>query len=101
MKWSDFFRDTMKLDRESYMEMLQEAQGLRDDKRRLQAEVDEMKRQVQFLTAENKNLHAIVEAAKNQQITPEMIARKLRIPVEMVDKIDLTALGVQLGQERR
>ena len=97
--------NVVKLERESYLAILRESQELRDDKKRLQADVDEFKvaakekdQQIAKLNERVQELTTKVAQFQHQPITRESIAARMKVPVGLLDQIDLARLGVQLDE---
>lgn len=114
MSW--FNRDNVEIERDAYTEMLKEAQGLRDDKRRLQIEFDAeraVSRQLleknlslggenALLKARIMQLETKLEAQKNaapQPLTRSVIAQKLGIPLRLVNEIDFNRMNVAVQEQ--
>ena len=103
MNWLNQFRNTVTLDKDTYKELLQQAQGLRDDKKRLQARVDELEGKLENLREETKKLADALTLAHRTQptLTREAIAKRLGIPQHLAGEIDWSRMGIQLADDQR
>ena len=98
MSWLDNFRNTVSIDRDAYTEMLHEAQGLRDDKKRLQVQIDDLAKELKAMREDYVTLAR--EKKQTPVITKEMIAQRMHLPLSLVDQIDFERLGMQVKEER-
>lgn len=99
MSWFDQFRDHISIDKDAYRAVLRESEDLRSDKKRLTDEVDGIKVELKTLREENMKLLAAARVAP-PPITKEVIAKKLGIPLGLVDQIDFERIGFQLPDEQ-
>ena len=102
MSFLDHFNSHISVDKEAYRIMLRDSDDLRVDKKRLRDEVDELKKALAAERETNtKLINELRSARQPKEVTAEMAARKLGIPVRMLGQIDLERMGVQLPEERR
>lgn len=75
--------------------------GLRADKIRLQADNDELRVALsKERDANTKLLNELRAAQMPREITPEVAARKLGIPVRILGQIDTERMGLQLPETK-
>ncbi len=93
--------DRFSVNPEVHKALQREANELRADKQRLLAETQELKAALAKERDENTRLIGELQKARVPKIvTDAEIARRLHIPVAMLDQIDLDALGVEVDERR-
>lgn len=97
MRWP-FQSDTVTLDKEAYASILREAADLRIDKKRLIEEVDSLKAELKASREDNAKLTAAVQRA-SVPITKELIAKRMGIPLGVIDHLDFDRMGIQIQDE--
>ena|ERR1017187_1577878 len=102
MSFLDHFNSHISVDKEAYRIMLRDSEDLRADKKRLLEEVTELKAALATERETNtKLINELRSARQPKELTPEMAARKLGIPVRMLGQIDLEKMNIQVPEERR